>query len=95
MNQVFRVAIHHENDNGYIEYDLATKALRIELANVAKRREVEDYLTSVQTLRAPQETLLDFKQWQAIPTEDLANLKIALAKVWEKTDVYIDWSRPI
>ena len=95
MNQVFKVAIHHDTDNGYIEYDLKTKAVTIELANEAKCREVEDYLTSIQTLRAPQETLLDFKEWRAIPTADLATLKIALAKVWEKTDVYIDWSRPV
>lgn len=95
MNQVFRVAVHYESDNGYIQYDPATKTAAIELANPGKCREVMEYLTSTKTLRAARHTLVDFEEWQAIPTESLEYFKVALSRLWETTGVHIDWSRPV
>ena len=95
MSQVFRVAVQYDNDNGYIEYDQAAKTVTVQLANQDKCREAAAYLSSPQTLRAQGQTLLDFEEWQAVPTDDLKSFQTALGNLWVKTGVHVDWSRPV
>lgn len=95
MGEVYRVAIHHDNDCGYIEYDIETRLAKVVLTDAAKRRAVEAFLQSKQALREAQGTLRDFRDLTAVPTESLAALKLALTQLWQQTGVFVDWSRPV
>jgi len=95
MADLYRVAIHYLNDYGYIEYDPDTKKVIVNLANEAKRKEVESYLATEHVFRVAHDTLLDFVELRTVPTESLENLKQCLTRLWEATEVLVDWSRPI
>jgi len=95
MNNLFQVAIHYDNDNGFIEYDCASKTIKVQLEDAAKRQEVEAYLSTTQVIRAAQHTLVDFMEWQAKPNEDVRTLQLTLARLWVTTGVHVDWSRPV
>lgn len=92
----FKVIVHYEDDYGYIEYDPTSKQATVVLPNEPKRRLAEEYLTSSQTIQlAEGTTLLEFQLKTFIPTDSLELFKQALTRMWEKTEVYVDWSRPI
>jgi hypothetical protein len=95
LKDVFRVAIHFDNDCGYIEYNPTKKIATVILANLVKRREVEDFLNSKHIVLVAQRTLREFGEMSAIPTESLETLKLMLTRLWEQTGVYVDWSRPV
>lgn len=95
MNEVFKVAIHYNNDNGSIEYDCSSKQIKVNLEDEVKRHEVEAYLSTTQIVRAAQHTLVDFIEWKAKPNEDVRTLQLVLAHLWEQTEVHVDWSRPV
>lgn len=95
MGETYRVAIHHDSDCGYIEYNPATKEVKVVLGDAAKRREVEAFLNNRHALREAQKGLRDFRDLSAVPTESLAVLKLALTRLWQKTGVLVDWSRPV
>lgn len=94
MAEVFRVAIHHDDDCGYIEYDADTRQVKVVLDDVAKRSEIEAFLSKKQLIREA-ETLLDFKEATVLPTDSVGTLKAVLAQLWQNTDVFVDWSRPV
>ncbi len=94
MEEIYRVAIHHDNDCGYIEYDPETKKVTVMLADAVTRKAVETFLHSRHLLRQAQR-LRDFKDLTAVPTESLAFLKLALTMLWQQTGVFVDWSRPV
>jgi hypothetical protein len=94
MSELFRVAIHYENDNGYIEYDVASKQIKVVLDN-AKRQEVEDYLGKQHIISNANLTVHDFTDQPIVPAESLDNLKLALSRMWKNIDVLVDWSRPV
>lgn len=95
MSNLFQVAIHYDSDNGFIEYDCDSKQIKVQLEDAAKRREVEDYLSTPQVIRAAQHTLVDFTEWRAVPNADVRTLQLALARLWVTTGVHVDWSRPV
>jgi hypothetical protein len=95
MGEKYRVAIHHDNDCGYIEYDLETKKVQVILADAVVRKTVEAFLHSEHLLREAQRTLRDFRGRTAQPTESLASLKLSLTSLWQQTGVFVDWSRPV
>ncbi|MBP2641807.1 MAG: hypothetical protein H6Q66_2758 [Firmicutes bacterium] len=95
MENLFRVGIHYLNDYGYIEYDPNTKKAFVKLADNTKRQEVETYLSTEHVFRVAHKTLLDFEELKTVPTESLENFKLCLTRLWEATDVLVDWSRPI
>ncbi len=95
MEDLFRVAIHYANDNGYIEYHAVNKQIRVELANEAKRQEAESFMAQSHSMAAPQKTLLDFQEITVIPNQDVASFKLVLTRLWENTGILVDWSRPV
>lgn len=95
MGEIYRVAIHYDNDCGYIEYDIDTKKVKVMLADAVTRKTVEAFLHSEHLLREAQRTLLDFREKTAVPTESLAALKLSLTGLWRQTGVLVDWSRPV
>lgn len=94
MGEVYRVAIHHDNDCGYIEYDIDAKKITVILDDAGKRREIDAYLAGRQALRKA-ESLREFSETIARADESLEAFKLALAKLWVNTEVFVDWSRPV
>jgi hypothetical protein len=94
MGEVYRVAIHHENDCGYIEYDIDAKKIKVVLDDAAKRKAIEIYLSGRHVLRQAL-SLREFKESTAQAADSLAAFKLALTKLWVNTDVLVDWSRPV
>jgi hypothetical protein len=95
MGEIFRVAIHHDDDCGYIEYDPATRKINVVLGDAVKRGEVEAFLSKKHVMRIAQQTLLEFKESTGFAADSLANLQIILTHLWEQTGVFVDWSRPV
>ena len=95
MEQFFRVAIHYDNDLGYIEYGETSRKIKVVLNNSAKKTEVENFLGKRQVIRVTQNGLRDFVESTVQPAESLAALKYVLTNLWKNTEVYVDWSRPV
>lgn len=94
MADVYRVAVHYGNDNGFIEYNLSSKTIAVELANEAKRREAEEYLAKEHIIAVAQADIRDFKDEKIIPSQDVKSFQLALTRIWEAIDLHVDWSRP-
>ncbi|XEQ95074.1 hypothetical protein SCACP_39770 [Sporomusa carbonis] len=95
MQQSYKVAIHHGNDYGFVEYDQESKKVKVVLDNAAIRQVVETYLASEHVIRLAGEGLMDFKDVTVRPAESIDNLQAALTRMWEKIGVYVDWSHPV
>lgn len=94
MEQLYRVAVHYKNDNGFIEYEPVSRKLHVLLQDEVKRCEVENFLTTEHWINAPQNTIKDFTSRLVRPTESLSNLELGLTRLWQNTGVHVDWSRP-
>ena len=94
-SQTFSVAINYHDVLGYIEYDGQAKTARIVLPDAEGRERAEAFLHTPLAIRLPQETLLDFADTTIDPLADVRSLQIALTKLWEETEVHVDWSRPV
>jgi len=94
MADIYRVAVHYGNDNGFVEYNLETKTIKVDLADDAKRREVEEYLAKEHTIAVAQNDIRDFKDQKVIAAHDVENFKLALTRIWEAIGLHVDWSRP-
>ena len=95
MTELYRVAIRYLDVSGYVEYDQQTKNFKVELSDEVKRGEVEAYLTARHKLRKQGKGLLDFTEVEIEPTASVADLKLALTRLWHTTEVLVDWSRPV
>ena len=95
MPNTFQVAIHFDKSYGRIEYDPQTKAVQVILDNPVKRKQVEEFLAQPRNLYHSRTTLQDFEVLEIKPLDSLENIKLALTKLWENTEVYVDWSRPV
>lgn len=95
MGNAYRVAIHYNEDNGYVEYKADLKTAVVMLNTPQKRAEVESYLASEHEINVPHETLMDFTKEMVRPLESLSSFQLALTRLWGATGVYVDWSRPV
>jgi hypothetical protein len=43
----------------------------------------------------PHDNLVDFTEETIDPLADVRSFQIALTRIWEETEVYVDWSRPV
>jgi len=91
----YSVAIQYKKELGYIEYDAKKKVTLVVLDDEIKRRAVEGYLEKTHEIGVPYENLRDFRKKSINPTADVESFKIALTRLWEATDVHVDWSRPV
>lgn len=94
MKNMFQVAIHYGKSYGRIEYDPVQKKANVILGNEVKKKQVEEYLATTRDMLHARNSLRDFEQVQVRPLDNLEALKLALTKLWETTEVYVDWSRP-
>lgn len=91
---MFRVAIHYGvNSNGFLSYDTDTKTVSVDLPEQEWVDKVLAYLNAEHVIQHA--TGLDtYEQRNVKPLDSLDNLKLALTRMWEATDVQVDWSRP-
>lgn len=94
MQNIYQVAIHYEKSFGRIEYNPETKTANVVLDNQAKREQVEQYLQQSRSMLHAKATLREFERLEVQPLASLEAFKLALTKLWENTEVYVDWSRP-
>ena len=95
MAEAYSVAIQYKNELGYVEYDAEKKTIAVVLDEAEARAAVEAYLGKTHEIAIPHETLRDFQKTQIDPKADVESFKIALTRLWEATDVHVDWSRPV
>ena len=95
MSVTYSVAISFKNDLGYIEYDNEAKKATVVLANEEGKRLAEEYLAKEHEIAVPHETLMDFTEETVEPQADEESLKLALTRLWNATQVHVDWSRPV
>lgn len=94
MQSMFQVAIHYGKSFGRIEYNPETKTANVVLDNEVKRKQVEQYLQQLRVMPQAKVSLRDFEWLEIRPLASLESFKLALTKLWENTEVYVDWSRP-
>ena len=95
MQENFKVAVQYNDECGYVEYEQASKTIKVVFDNEATRQIIETYLSAEHVIRVPGEGLLDFKEVIIKPVESVDNMKTALTRIWEQTGVHVDWSRPV
>lgn len=95
MSENYSVAIQYKNELGYIEYDAEKKAATVVLDEEEARRAVEAYLSEKHEIGVPHDTLCDFSKELIDPIADVESFKTALTRLWEATEVHVDWSRPV
>lgn len=95
MGNKYSVAISCHGDLGYMEYNEDTKMANIVLANEEAKKRVDDFLHTDLTIQIPHETLHDFTTVTIKPLENVDSLELALTRLWETTEVHVDWSRPV
>lgn len=95
MTDIAYYAIHYGVDEkGYIAYNKETKDVTVVLPDEAWQEKVLTYLNTDQEIEKA--TDLDVYEKVTIdPLASLENLKLALTLMWERTDVQVDWSRPV
>ena len=91
MSTTYSVAIQYKKELGYIEYDAEKKAASVVLDDAEGRGAVERYLAEKHEIGVPH----DFSKEMIDPTADVESFKTALTRLWEATDVHVDWSRPV
>ena len=95
MSTNYSVAIQYKKELGYIEYDAKERTATVVLDDAKGRRAVEAYLGEKHEIGMPHETLRDFSKELIDPVADVESFKTALTRLWEATDVHVDWSRPV
>lgn len=92
---MFKVAIHYgADDRGYVAYDTETKELSVSLSNQEGADKVSAFLKQDHSI-AHAMGLDTYQELDIDPLESLGNLKLALTRLWEATEVQVDWSRPV
>lgn len=88
-------AIHHTSDErGYITYDTDTKAYEVVFDFPELKERVVAYLTHEQAVENA--TGLDtYETVHVDPLSSLANLKLALTRMWERNGIIVDWGVPV
>ena len=95
MAEPYSVAVSYGDDLGWIEYDEAAKKITVTLGSDEGKKKAEDFLGKPLTLQVPHATLMDFTEETIEPWSSKENFQLALTRLWENTDVHVDWSRPV
>ena len=92
---MFKVAIHYGADErGFVAYDTETKELTVTLPEQEWADKVTAFLKQDHSI-AHAMGLDTYQQLEIDPLESLGNLKLALTRLWEATEVQVDWSRTV
>ncbi|MCI6159145.1 MAG: hypothetical protein SOV43_09035 [Selenomonadaceae bacterium] len=91
----YSVAISYQNSLGWIDYDGDKKEAEVHLGDETGKKRTEDYLHETHELGVPHKTLMDFTRVTVDPLADVASFQLALTRLWNQTNVQVDWSRPV
>lgn len=94
MDKNFKVIVEYQDQDGYVEYDGASKKVTVFLEDESARCAVEEYLTKQQAINVPQ-SLINFEEVIIDPCENVENFKRALTRMWGHTGVLVQWSKPV
>ncbi len=95
MENKFSVAISFGKDLGWIDYDGDSKTAVVNIQNEKAKSLTEKYLSEKHSIKVPHETLMDFTAEDVEPLADVKSFKLALTRLWNHTQVHVDWSRPV
>ena len=95
MSDTYSVAISYGDVLGWIDYDVASRSATVNLADEKGRTAVEEFLAADHEVEVPHETLMDFTKETVTPRADRGSLELALTRLWNETNVQVDWSRPV
>ena len=95
MANTFSVAISYENALGWIDFDAASHKATVNLDNAEGKKLVEDYLSTTHKINVPHKTLMDFTEELVNPLADIESFQTAITRLWNETQVHVDWSRPV
>ena len=91
-----KVALDYKNQDGYACYDETAKTIEIVLEDEAKRLEVISFLDQPHLIAVPgakcNEPYINRTVEAKNSREDF---ELALSRLWEKTEVLVQWSRRI
>lgn len=91
-----KVAIHHKDDYGWVEYDSVSKEVMVTHSNEAVKNTVSHYLGEERDITVPigdEKSLGDRSIVSIKPLENQSNLEIALTEMYHATGVHVDWGK--
>ena len=95
MSDTYSVAISYGDVLGWIDYDASVRSATVNLADEKGRAAAEAFLATDHEVEVPHKTLMDFTKETVTPLSDCESFKLALTRLWNETDVHVDWSRPV
>ncbi|MDD6133120.1 MAG: hypothetical protein PUB49_00205 [Selenomonadaceae bacterium] len=95
MAITFSVAISYNNTLGWIDYDADAHKAEVHLDDEKGKALVEEYLGKTHEIMVPHKTLMDFTHETVDPLAEEASFKLAITRLWNATQVHVDWSRPV
>ena len=95
MANTFSVAISYEKALGWIDFDAASHKATVNLDNAEGKKLVEDYLSTTHKINVPHKTLMDFTEELVNPLADIESFQTAITRLWNETQVHVDWCRPV
>lgn len=95
MDKIYSVAVSCRGANGWVEYDTEAKTVQVFLDDEKATEAAMKFLTEKHDINIPRETLRDFTTETIDPLESVEKFQIVLTRLWENTQVHVDWSRPV
>ncbi|MCR5176552.1 MAG: hypothetical protein K6C05_06820 [Anaerovibrio sp.] len=95
MDKIYSVAVSCRGANGWVEFDTEAKTVKVFLDDAKAVADAEKFLTEKHQIKIPQESLLDFIEETIDPLADVESFQTVLTRLWENTEVHVDWSRPV
>ena len=95
MSDTYSVATSYGDALGWIDYDADARMATVNLADEKGRAAVEAFLAADHEVEVPHKTLMDFTKETVTPLADIESFKLALTRLWNETNVQVDWSRPV
>ena len=95
MSDTYSVAISYGDVLGWIDYDASVRSATVNLADEKGRAAAEAFLATDHEVEVPHKTLMDFTKETVTPLADQESFELALTRLWNETNVQVDWSRPV
>ncbi|MBO5588154.1 MAG: hypothetical protein J6N55_06805 [Anaerovibrio sp.] len=94
-DKIYSVAVSCRGVNGWVEYDTEAKTVKVFLDDEKAVADAEKFLSEKHVIKVPHESLLDFTEETFDPLADVKSFQTVLTRLWENTEVHVDWSRPV
>ena len=94
-DKIYSVAVSCRQAVGWVEYDTEAKTVKVFLDDAKAVADAEKFLSEKHIIDIPHETLRDFSKEEIDPLANLESFQLVLTRLWENTDVQVDWSRPV